>query len=260
MKIPFKYTFRNFKSRKLTAIITVTGIALVVFVFTAALMMAYGVEKTLVATGSNDNVMILRKSSQGEITSIVDGDTQNLIRTLLHVAKSPDGNLLVSPEPVVIINLEIKKGGMSNITVRGVSQMVYQLRPQVKIINGRLFNPSLRELIVGKSVSNKFAGADIDCGYFNTNETVILRIGVEPNQIELSNGLTGLRKEEILRHRVKGKYSGITAYYLGLNEIIKNKALVKNMVYRGRKRGSDSADYETLKLVKHKLLRKKFRK
>jgi len=109
MKIPFKYTFRNFKSRKLTAIITVTGIALVVFVFTAALMMAYGVEKTLVATGSNDNVMILRKSSQGEITSIVDGDTQNLIRTLPHVAKSPDGNLLVSPEPVVIINLEIKK-------------------------------------------------------------------------------------------------------------------------------------------------------
>lgn len=45
MKIPFKYTFRSFKSRKLTAIITVTGIALVVFVFAAALMMAYGVEK-----------------------------------------------------------------------------------------------------------------------------------------------------------------------------------------------------------------------
>lgn len=161
MKIPFKYTFRNFKARKLTAVITVTGIALVVFVFAAALMMAYGVEKTLVSTGSPENVMVIRKSSQGEISSIIDGDTQNLIRTLPHVAKAPDGNLLVSPEPVVIINLEIKKGGMSNITVRGVSQMVYQLRPQVKVISGRLFNPSLRELIVGKSINKKFEGTNI---------------------------------------------------------------------------------------------------
>jgi ABC-type antimicrobial peptide transport system permease subunit len=161
MKIPFKYTFRNFKARKLTAVITVTGIALVVFVFAAALMMAYGVEKTLVSTGTPDNLMILRKSSQGEISSIIDGDTQNLIRTLPHVAKASDGSLLVSPEPVVIINLEIKKGGMSNITVRGVSQMVYQLRPQVKIISGRLFNPSLRELIVGKSINKKFEGTNI---------------------------------------------------------------------------------------------------
>ena len=161
MKIPFKYTFRNFKARKLTAVITVTGVALVVFVFAAALMMAYGVEKTLVSTGSPDNVMVIRKSSQGEISSIIDGDTQNLVRTLPHVAKAPDGNLLVSPEPVVIINLEIKKGGMSNITVRGVSQMVYQLRPQVKIISGRLFNPSLRELIVGKSINKKFEGTNI---------------------------------------------------------------------------------------------------
>ncbi len=161
MKIPFKYTFRNFKARKLTAIITVTGVALVVFVFAAALMMAYGVEKTLVATGSPDNVMILRKSSQGEITSIIDGETQNLIRTLPYIAKSPDGQPLISPEPVVIINLEIKKGGVSNITVRGVSKMVYQLRPQVKIISGRLFNPSLRELIVGKSINKKFEGTNI---------------------------------------------------------------------------------------------------
>ncbi|GIK21177.1 MAG: ABC transporter permease [Ignavibacterium sp.] len=161
MKIPFKYTFRSFKSRKLTAIITVTGIALVVFVFAAALMMAYGVEKTLISTGSPDNIKILRQSSQGEITSIIDGETQGIIRALPHIAKGSDGNLLISAEPVVIINLEIKGGGMSNVTVRGVSQSVYQLRPQIKLISGRLFNPSLRELIVGKSIDDKFEGAQI---------------------------------------------------------------------------------------------------
>ena len=161
MKIPFKYTFRNFRARKLTAAITITGVALVVFVFAAALMMAHGVEQTLVSTGSSDNIKILRESSQGEISSIIDGDTQNIIRALPHIAKASDGNLLISAEPVVIINLEIKSGGMSNVTVRGVSQTVYQLRPQIKLIEGRLFNPSLRELIVGKAINNKFKGAQI---------------------------------------------------------------------------------------------------
>jgi len=161
MKIPFKYTFRNFRARKLTAAITVTGISLVVFVFAATLMMAYGVEKTLVSTGSPDNIKVLRESSQGEISSIIDGDIQNIIKSLPHVAKGSDGNLMLSAEPVVIINLEIKGGGMSNVTVRGVSQPVYQLRPQIKLIEGRLFNPALRELIVGKSIDKKFNGAQI---------------------------------------------------------------------------------------------------
>jgi len=161
MKIPFKYTLRNFKSRKLTAIITVTGITLVVFVFTATLMMAFGIEKTLVATGSKDNLMILRKSSQGEITSIIDGEAQNIISTLPHIAKDENGKPLISTEPVVIINLEIKSGGLSNITVRGVTQMVYKLRSQVKLIEGRFFNPDLKELIVGKSIHKKFKGTEI---------------------------------------------------------------------------------------------------
>ncbi|TSA28804.1 MAG: ABC transporter permease [Ignavibacteriales bacterium] len=161
MAVPFKYTIRSLITRKLTTLITVAGIALVVFVFAAVLMMAYGVEKTLVATGSKENVMVMRKSSQGEISSIVDGETQNVVRTFPYIAKTNDGRQIISGEPVVIINLEIKKGGMSNIIVRGVSQLVNILRPQLKTTEGRMFNPSLRELIVGKSVSNKFAGAQI---------------------------------------------------------------------------------------------------
>ncbi|NJD21930.1 MAG: ABC transporter permease [Melioribacter sp.] len=161
MAVPFKYTIRSLITRKLTTLITVTGISLVVFVFAAVLMMAYGVEKTLVATGTADNVKVQRKSSQGEISSIVDGETQNVVRTLPYIAKNNKGEQIISSEPVVIINLEIKSGGMSNITVRGVSQLVNILRPQLKITAGRMFNPSLRELIVGKSVTNKFAGAQI---------------------------------------------------------------------------------------------------
>jgi ABC-type antimicrobial peptide transport system permease subunit len=161
MKIPFKYVLRNFKTRKLTTGITVAGVALVVFVFTAVLMMAYGIQKTLVSTGSPDNVKITRKSAQGEISSIIDGETQNVVRTLPHIAQTSSGAPLISNEPVVVITMDMKGGGMSNVTVRGVSPIVNELRPQMKIVQGRTFNWGSRELIVGKSIANKFKGAEI---------------------------------------------------------------------------------------------------
>jgi len=161
MKIPFKYTIKNFTSRKLTTFITIFGVALVVFVFTAVLMMAYGIQKTLIATGQPDNVLITRKAATGEISSLVDGETQDVIRTLPHISVDKKGKQIISKEPVVVINLEKISGGMSNVTVRGVSDVVLELRPQVKIIEGQMFNFGLRELIVGSGVTGKFKGAAI---------------------------------------------------------------------------------------------------
>ncbi|MGD9486422.1 MAG: ABC transporter permease [Calditrichaceae bacterium] len=161
MKTPFIYTIKNFKARKLTTAITVAGIALVVFVFAAVLMMAYGVQKTLVATGNPDNVTIIRKASNGEISSIIDGETQNVISTLPHIARSADGRPVISKEPVVVINLEKAIGGLSNVTVRGVSPLSPVLNPQIQIKKGRMFNPSLRELIVGEAISKRFLNAQI---------------------------------------------------------------------------------------------------
>lgn len=159
MKIPFKYTLKNFTSRKLTTFITIFGVALVVFVFTAVLMMAYGIQKTLIATGQPDNVIITRKASNGEISSLVDGETQDVVRTLPHIAIDKNGKQIISKEPVVIINLEKLSSGMSNVTVRGVSDVVFELRPQVKIVEGKMFDFGLRELIVGSGVTGKFKGA-----------------------------------------------------------------------------------------------------
>jgi putative ABC transport system permease protein len=161
MKIPLKYTLRNFKSRKLTTAITVAGIAMVVFVFAAVLMMAYGIQKTLVATGSPDNVIIARKSASGEISSIVARDDYNTVLTLPNIAKSADGKQLVSGETVVVVNLYKRTGGLSNITVRGVAQQAFTLRPQVHIVEGRVFQPGAREVIVGSSIRKNFLGADI---------------------------------------------------------------------------------------------------
>jgi len=139
----------------------VFGVSLVVFVFTAVLMMAYGIQKTLVATGNEDNVIVLRKSANAEISSIIDGDTQNIIRALPFIKTTNEGKQIISYEPVVIINLDKKGGGLSNITVRGVSPEITNLRPQVKLTEGRMFKWGSRELITGPSISKNFIGADI---------------------------------------------------------------------------------------------------
>ena len=161
MQIPFKYSLKNFKNRKLTNAITVAGVALVVFVFAAVLMMAYGIKQTMVATGEKDNVMIYRKSANGEISSIIDGDTQNIISALPYIKKTSDGKPVISYEPVVVINLDKVDGGLSNITVRGVSPEVSKLRSQVRLVAGRMFNFGARELIVGSGIISRFKGAQI---------------------------------------------------------------------------------------------------
>jgi ABC-type antimicrobial peptide transport system permease subunit len=124
-------------------------------------MMAHGIEETLVATGEPNNVKIVRKAANGEISSIIDGETQNIIRTLPYISKSADGQPIISNEPVVVINLDKFGGGISNVTLRGVSPIVSTLRPQVKIIEGRMFNPSLRELIAGESITKNFENTAI---------------------------------------------------------------------------------------------------
>ena len=163
MKIPLKYTLRNFRTRRLTTGITVAGIALVVFVFTAVLMLSNGIRKTLVATGSPDNIIVARKAANGEISSIILNDTYNIILSLPQVAKGQDGKPIATGDVVVVINLPKigEAAGLSNVTVRGVSRSAFQLRPQVKIVDGRTFNWGAREIVVGSSIARRFEGVQI---------------------------------------------------------------------------------------------------
>jgi putative ABC transport system permease protein len=159
MKIPFKYMLKNFKVRRLSTLITIAGSALVIFVFAAVLMLAHGLKKTLVSTGSPDNVVVVRQGANGEISSIIDGDTQNTVSTLPYIAKAADGSPVISYQPVVIVNLSTPDGGLNNVTVRGVSQDIFTLHPDVKIIQGRTFNPLLHEVIAGSSVAKRYPDA-----------------------------------------------------------------------------------------------------
>src|ERR687898_1289909 len=140
MRIPIKYILRSSSSRRLTTVFTTFGIALVVFVFTAVLMMANGVQQTLKSTGSDDNVTVVRKAAASEIMSIIDRETAGIVTNMPQVARSGDGRPFSSKEVVVIINLpKLGTEGISNVTVRGVEEPAFQLRPQVRVVEGLMF-------------------------------------------------------------------------------------------------------------------------
>src|ERR687895_311387 len=162
MRIPVKYILRSSSSRRLTTVFTIVGIALVVFVFTAVLMMANGVQKTLRATGSDDNMIVVRKAAMSEIMSILDRDAASIIINMPQVAAFADGRPMSSKEAVVIINLnKIGAPGISNVIVRGVEEAAFRLRPQVRIVQGRMFRWGAREVIAGAGITDRFAGAQI---------------------------------------------------------------------------------------------------
>jgi len=121
MKIPYSYTLRNLWTRKWTTLLTAGGMALVVFVFATVLMLEEGLRRTLVDTGSYDNVVVTRRSSQTEVQSIIDRAQAALLESQPAVALGNDGERLVSKETVVLVNLNKRDSGRpANVLVRGV--------------------------------------------------------------------------------------------------------------------------------------------
>ncbi|OGW40448.1 MAG: multidrug ABC transporter permease [Nitrospirae bacterium RBG_13_39_12] len=163
MKIPFSYSIRNLWTRRLTTILTTSGMALVVFVFAAVLMLAEGLQKTLVETGSYDNVVVIRKAAESEVQSGVERLQASIIETQPEIAVGADGKYLVAKEMVVLIVLP-KRGTdkPSNIVIRGISESSISLRPQVNLIKGRLPKPGSSEIIAGLSIAKRFKGGGME--------------------------------------------------------------------------------------------------
>lgn len=162
MKIPLAYSFRNLATRRLTTFLTTSGMALVVFVFASILMLSAGLEKTLIETGSEDNVIITRKSANSEVQSGVERSQAAIIESLPHIATGSDGEVLLAKELVVLISLP-KRGSdkPANVVIRGVSTPSLKLRQQIKLIEGRMPRPGSSEIIAGSSIAKRFKGGGI---------------------------------------------------------------------------------------------------
>lgn len=162
MAIPLKYNLRNLFVRRVSTTMTVLSIGLVVAVFVALMALGSGIDKTFTSSGDRRNLLILRKSSQVEGNSAVTKAEYQIIRYLPGVEAGRGGQPLISPEVIVLLNIARKDGtGMANVTVRGVGPEAFELRPNLHVVEGRLFRPGFREMVVSNNLANRFAGIEL---------------------------------------------------------------------------------------------------
>ncbi len=135
---------------------------MVTFVFAAVLMLAAGLEKTLVQTGHKDNVIVLRGSADTEVSSVIERSAASIIEIQPEVEQNAKGEPLASKEVLVLVTLpKGPEGKPTNVVVRGVGAHSFDIRPQLKLTHGRAFTPGSREVVAGKNVASSIQGAHL---------------------------------------------------------------------------------------------------
>ena len=159
--IPIRYNLRSLAVRKTTTLATALGIALVVFVLAAALMLGEGIARTLGSSGRADVAIVLRKGAENELSSGIDDPQVGLIAAMPGVASDASGPL-VTGEVVVVTALE-KLGavGLSNVQLRGVPANGFSFRPAARIVEGRAPRAGSDEALVGRRIRGRFRGTDL---------------------------------------------------------------------------------------------------
>jgi putative ABC transport system permease protein len=163
MALPISYNARNVKTRWRVSLLAVIGIALVVAVFVILLAMRAGFAYSLRSTGDPSNAMVVQRGSGSELTSWVPLDHRRKIVVDPRIAAGKDGTPMASPEIVIVGNMPRRADGApTNVTIRGVTAKAFDVRTSVRIVEGRMFQPGLYEVIVGERIAKRMAGLDLD--------------------------------------------------------------------------------------------------
>jgi putative ABC transport system permease protein len=156
--VPISYNFRSIRARWTSTIVAVLGIAGTVGVFVAMLSLANGFKATLVASGSPGNALILRAGSPTEMMGGVTLDSVRVVQDAPGVARDSSGPLVTQEVVGVMPFPLISTGTDANVQVRGVSSNVLRVRTFAKIAEGRMFQPGLSEIVVGRNASRTYIG------------------------------------------------------------------------------------------------------
>jgi putative ABC transport system permease protein len=189
MKIPFIYNLRSVTQRPVSTALTALGIALVVAVFIAMLALANGFIAALVQTGSADNVLLLRKGADSELSSSIPREAISIISASPHIAVGADGRPLVSPETYIVINIPRLNGGafdVANVVARGVSDKAFEVRRNLKVIEGRRFASGQSEICVGGKLKGRFNNVNVGdvLRFSNRDWKVVCRFTAEGSSFE----------------------------------------------------------------------------
>lgn len=178
--IPISYNIRNLRARKSTTLASAFGIALVVFVLSSSRMLENGLNRTMARAGSDDHAVLLRKGATTELTSLFSQDLLQVIRTKPGVRRGPSGEPLVVGELVVVAPLEREghPNQLSSVPVRGVPRDVLSVRKDVKIVEGRLLRPGTDEVMIGRSIRDRYAGVALGKSFVLTKQRKATVVGV----------------------------------------------------------------------------------
>jgi len=154
-------TLRSIGQRIGSSTVAVVGIAGVVVVFLAVLSIAEGFRAAMRGTADPQTVIVLRTGSDTEMTSGLSGDDVKLVGQAPGLERGADGPK-ASPELFVIVGHPMKRSGTdANVPLRGLTPMALQVRKDLKITEGRMFQPGTNEIVVGRAASRQFAGLTI---------------------------------------------------------------------------------------------------
>lgn len=177
--IPLSYNVRSLLVRRTTTIATAIGIGLVVFVLAASMMLYNGIQNTLAASGSASNAFVLRKGSDAELSSSIEGQTAKLIMDGPGVKRAESGPLAVGELVIVIAQEKTGTGGqVSNVQIRGVPANVLAFRPEVTIVAGRTARPGTDEVIIGQRIRGRFQGVDLGGSFELKKNRAVTVVGV----------------------------------------------------------------------------------
>ena len=154
-------TVRSIPQRLGSSVVAIIGIGGVVIVFTAVLSIAEGFRAAMRGTGDPRTVIVMRAGSDTEMTSGLSGEEARLISEVPGISRDEAG-VHASPELFVIINVPLTRSGTdANVPLRGLSPIALKVRPNVRIVEGRMFTPGSSEIVVGRSASQQFQGLSV---------------------------------------------------------------------------------------------------
>lgn len=152
---------RNLPQRLGSSAVAVVGVAAVVLVFAAVLSMARGFERTMMTAGADDTAIIMRSGATSEMSSGFSGDQVPVIASAPGLLKDGDTPVL-SAELFVIVDVKKKSTNTdANVPFRGVQASAFEVRRDVRITHGRMFETGKNEILVGRAAQSEFQGLDV---------------------------------------------------------------------------------------------------
>lgn len=162
MTLTIKYNWRNLWVRKLSSGLTLLVVATLILILAYLLAFAGGVQSAIEVTGWPQNIIVLKPGATAESTSIiVPTETPSLVQTP-GVARNAAGELLISQEMSVQTDIPRRNGGgKANVAVRGVDPIAFDVHPEVRVTEGRMFDVGALEALVGKAAQQRYVGLNV---------------------------------------------------------------------------------------------------